>query len=435
MPNLDKAGADKSAAEPSESDVGGDVIRQTQPTDRVRIFDTSLRDGEQAPGFSMSVAAKLELARALSELGVDVIEAGFAAASPGDEEALRQIAGEIEGARICSLARTHESDIEAAYRALRDNPNRRIHVFIATSPIHRAAKLKMSRDEIVRTVRDCVQHAASRSEDVEFSAEDATRTEPDFLAEVLHEAAQAGARTLNLPDTVGYVTPGEYGGLFAAMRKAMHRDFPDIVLSSHCHNDLGLAVANSLAAVQNGARQVEVAMNGIGERAGNCALEEIVMAIKTRADLFGVHTQIVHAKLVQTARLVAQLTQSPIPRNKAIVGDNAFAHESGIHQHGMLADRRTYEIMQPEDVGFAGSTLVLGKHSGRHAMARRAEAMGITLEDAELFYMCEAMKAWADQQTDQGEGAYAQLADEQLRDMIAMMREGNAGGKYASHGH
>lgn len=364
---------------------------------RVIVFDTTLRDGEQAPGFSMDAATKVELAKALRELGVDVIEAGFAAASPGDAEAVRRIAGEVEGPTFCSLSRANEDDIRTAYGALQSAPKRRLHIFLSTSPIHRVAKLNMSADEVLETAVRAVSFARTLFDDVEFSAEDAIRTEPSFLGDVMEAVADAGASTINIPDTVGYSTPAEIGAVFAEIKQRIAPRHPGIVMSAHCHNDLGMAVANTLSAVAHGARQVEVAINGIGERAGNCALEEVVMALKTRADLYGVHTGVDTTKLLGVSRLLSRLTQSPVVRNKAIVGLNAFAHEAGIHQHGMIADARTYEIMRPEDVGFDGSQLVLGKHSGRHAIAQRAEALGHALNANALGRVFANFKQRADE--------------------------------------
>jgi 2-isopropylmalate synthase len=366
-------------------------------SDRVLIFDTTLRDGEQAPGFSMSVETKIKVATALADLGVDIIEAGFAAASPGDEEAVRRVSGEVEGPTFCSLSRAGAADIDAAYRALRNASKRRLHIFLATSPIHRAAKLNMTPAQVLDAAHNAISYARTMFDDVEFSAEDAIRTEPEFLAETLEVAATAGARTLNIPDTVGYSTPTEIAKLFAYLKARIGPRFPDAVLSAHCHNDLGLAVANTLAAVEAGARQVEVSINGIGERAGNCALEEVVMALRTRGDHFGLSTGIESRKLVATSRLVSEVTRSPVVRNKAIVGLNAFAHEAGIHQHGMMADARTYEIMRPQDVGFEGTSLVLGKHSGRHAMTQRAELLGFKLNGNSLARVFVAFKRRADE--------------------------------------
>ena len=364
---------------------------------RVIVFDTTLRDGEQAPGFSMSPDDKVRMARLLAALKVDVVEAGFAAASPGDEEAVRRVVGEVDGPVFCSLARATESDIDAAWRGLRTVPDRRIHIFLGTSPIHRSAKLKMSTDQVLAAVDRAVRYAATRFEDIEFSPEDAIRTEPDFLADVCEVAAAAGAGTLNIPDTVGYSTPGEIGDIFRALIARVRPKFPDVVFSAHCHDDLGMAVANSLSAVEAGARQVEGAINGIGERAGNASIEEIVMAIRTRGDRYGLTTGVEATQLVAASRLLSEITHTPVMRNKAIVGLNAFAHEAGIHQHGMLADSRTYEIMRPQDVGFDGTSFVLGKHSGRHAVAKRAEALGHVLAGDHLNAAFSGFKTRADQ--------------------------------------
>ena len=362
---------------------------------RLIIFDTTLRDGEQAPGCSMTDREKIRVARALAELGVDVIEAGFPAASDGDFESVRLIAREIRGPVICGLARCGGNDIERAWQALREAQRPRLHVFIATSPIHRQFKLGMSREEVIRRAVEGVRVARALCDDVEFSAEDAARTELDYLAEVITAVIDAGAKTVNIPDTVGYAVPAEFAERIAYLRA----NVPNIaraVISVHCHDDLGMAVANSLAAVQAGARQVECTINGIGERAGNCALEEVVMAVRTRADRLPVHTGIDTRRLAPTSRLVAAVTGVAVPRNKAIVGENAFAHEAGIHQHGMLRNQETYEIMRPEDVGLGGSTLVLGKHSGRHAFRSRVEALGLALDEAELDRAFIAFKTLAD---------------------------------------
>lgn len=370
-------------------------VEQRDPN-RVLVFDTTLRDGEQAPGFSMTPDDKVKMATALRDLGVDVIEAGFAAASLGDAEAVRRVAGEVEGPVLCSLSRADEGDIRTAYGALQSAPKRRLHIFLSTSPIHRAAKLGLNAEEVLDRAVRSVAFGRTLFDDVEFSAEDAIRTEPEFLGDVMEAVAEAGATTLNIPDTVGYSTPEEIGGIFADIRRRLEH-FPDAVISAHCHNDLGMAVANTLSAVANGARQVEVAVNGIGERAGNCALEEVVMALRTRGDLYGVHTGVDTTKLLATSRLLSALTRSPVVRNKAIVGINAFAHEAGIHQHGMIADARTYEIMRPQDVGFEGTRLVLGKHSGRHAIAQRAEALGYRLSANELGCVFADFKRRADE--------------------------------------
>ena len=365
--------------------------------DKVVVFDTTLRDGEQAPGFSMGPDDKVRMAHVLAALKVDVVEAGFAAASPGDEEGVRRVVGEVEGPVFCSLARSNEADIDAAYRALRGTEERRIHIFLGTSPIHRSAKLKMSRAEVLAAAVRSVAYARTRFEDVEFSPEDAIRTEPEFLAEVCEAAAAAGATTLNIPDTVGYSTPGEIGDIFRALIASVRARFPQVVFSAHCHDDLGMAVANSLAAVEAGARQVEGAINGIGERAGNASIEEMVMAIRTRSDRYGLHTGVDTTQLVRASRLLSEITHTPVVRNKAIVGLNAFAHEAGIHQHGMMADPSTYEIMRPQDVGFEGTWFVLGKHSGRHAVAKRAEALGQPVAGAHLAAAFAGFKARADE--------------------------------------
>ena len=364
-------------------------------TRRIKIFDTTLRDGEQSPGFSMSLGQKLRVAKVLSELKVDIIEAGFPAASPGDFEAVRAIAREIRGPVIAGLCRTIPSDIERTIKALEPAQNARIHTFIATSPIHRREKLKMSRDEVIRHAVNAVQLATAACKDVEFSAEDGIRTEREYLAEVLQAVIEAGATTVNIPDTVGYSTPTEMFDLFSWLSRTVP-GIENVHMSTHCHNDLGLAVANSLAAVEGGASQIECALNGIGERAGNCALEEVVMALRTRADHYGVEVGIDTRRLMSASHLLAAVTGNFVPRNKAIVGENAFAHEAGIHQHGMLASRETYEIMKPEDVGVKDSQLILGKHSGRHAVVDRAKQMGYALQDNEIEVIMKRFKALAD---------------------------------------
>lgn len=349
--------------------------------DMVRIFDTTLRDGEQSPGCSMTREEKLEIAGALVDLGVDIIEAGFPISSPGDFEAVREIARTYgDRTTICGLARCRADDIDRAWEALKEAENSRIHVFLATSAIHMEFKLKMAKEEIIRRTAEMVARAVDYCPNVEFSPEDASRTEIDFLCEVVETAIQAGATTINIPDTVGYATPSQYYDVI----KTLKTQVPNIdkaVISTHCHNDLGLAVANSLAAVKAGARQVECTINGLGERAGNAALEEVVMALKTRSDYYACETGIKTTKLTTTSRLVSNTTGMRIQRNKAIVGQNAFAHEAGIHQHGVLQERSTYEIMRAEDVGFIGTNLVLGKHSGRHAFRDRIVALGFNLDD------------------------------------------------------
>src|SRR5579863_2868801 len=371
--------------------------------DRVLIFDTTLRDGEQSPGCSMTRPEKLRVARALAELGVDVIEAGFPAASKGDWESVQAVAREIQGPIICGLARCNPEDIELAARALADAPRRRIHVFLATSAIHRQYKLNMAQEEILRTAIEGVKLARGLCEDVEFSPEDASRTELEFLAQVVEAAIEAGASTVNIPDTVGYTVPDEFAELFRYLRKNV-RGIDGIRLSVHCHDDLGMAVANSLTAVVAGARQVECTINGIGERAGNCSLEEVVMALKTRAAFFNVSTGVNTSRLYPTSRLISSITGMPIPRNKAVVGENAFAHESGIHQHGMLRHHSTYEILRPEDVGLSRSHLVLGKHSGRHAFRDRVKALGFDLDETEFNRVFEEFKALADKKKELFDG-------------------------------
>ncbi|MFL5370399.1 MAG: 2-isopropylmalate synthase [Myxococcales bacterium] len=352
-------------------------------SDGIVVFDTTLRDGEQAPGASMDIHQKIRVARALQRLHVDVIEAGFPAASPGDFEAVAAVAREIEGPTVCALARAEKRDIDQVEAALRDARRRRCHVFLATSPLHREHKLHMSREEVASRAEQGVAYARQFFDDVEYSAEDAARTEPDFLAEVVERAVAAGATTINIPDTVGYALPNQFGALIAHLRKTV-RGIERVTLSVHCHNDLGLAVAHPLAALDAGARQVACTVNGIGERAGNCSLEEVVMAVRTRADHFGLDTSVRTQELVEASRIVSEATGFVVQRNKAVVGENAFAHEAGIHQHGMLQHAQTYEIMRPEDVGFPSTRLVLGKHSGRHVLRKRLEDLGHEIDAQKL---------------------------------------------------
>jgi len=375
----------------------------TSNADRVMIFDTTLRDGEQAPGCSMTQPEKLRVAKALADLGVDVIEAGFPAASPGDWESVHSVAREVEGPIICGLARCTRDDIEKAARALRPAPKHRIHVFLATSAIHRQYKLNMAKEEIIRSAVEGVKIAREYCEDVEFSPEDASRTELEFLAQVVEAVIDAGATTVNIPDTVGYTVPHEFAELFRYLRKNVS-NIDRARLSVHCHDDLGMAVANSLMAVVAGARQIECTINGIGERAGNCSLEEVVMALRTRETFFNARTHIQSQKLYPASRLVSSITGMPIPRNKAIVGENAFAHESGIHQHGMLKHAITYEIMRPQDVGLSRSALVLGKHSGRHALRERIKELGFDIDEAEFARVFEEFKALADKKKELFDG-------------------------------
>ena len=370
---------------------------------RIRIFDTTLRDGEQAPGCSMTLTEKLRVAKALSELKVDIIEAGFPAASPGDFESVKAIADRDFGPTICGLARCNANDIEKVYEAVKGASRHRIHVFVATSAIHREHKLKMAKEEIIKSAVGAIRLAREFVDDVEFSPEDASRTELSYLAEVVSAAIEAGAQTVNIPDTVGYTVPAEFDRLFRYLKEHVP-GIDDIVLSVHCHDDLGMAVANSLAAVSAGARQIECTINGIGERAGNCSLEEAVMALKTRAEFFGLETGIDTTRLYPTSRLVSSITGMHTPRNKAIVGENAFAHEAGIHQHGMLQHASTYEIMRPEDVGISKSNLVLGKHSGRHAFRDRVAELGFELDEFETNRAFQEFKKLADKKKDVYDG-------------------------------
>jgi 2-isopropylmalate synthase len=368
----------------------------TEPDNqRVRIFDTTLRDGEQSPGASMNLAEKLEMARALADLGVDILEAGFPIASQGDFEAVRAIATEIAGPVICGLARCNEKDIDRAWEAIQYAQKPRIHVFLATSAIHREHKLRMTKDQIIERAVQGVRRAKGHCADIEFSPEDAARTEIDFLCAVVEASIEAGATTVNIPDTVGYTTPSQYARVIATLRERVP-NIAQAVISTHCHDDLGMAVANSLAAVEAGARQIECTINGIGERAGNAALEEIVMALKTRRDYFGLDTGIKTERLYPVSRLLSTITGMAVQRNKAIVGRNAFAHESGIHQDGMLKERSTYEIMRPEDVGVSKTDLVLGKHSGRHALKDRTQELGFHLSEEQLNKLFVDFKALAD---------------------------------------
>jgi len=372
--------------------------------DQVRIFDTTLRDGEQSPGATMTSIEKLEVARALSRLGVDVIEAGFPAASPDDLNAVRRIAEEIGTAEtpdreqppiICGLARAHAGDIDAAWKAVKLAARPRIHTFLATSEIHMKHKLRMDPEEVIDSVIEMVKYARSLCDDVEFSPEDAGRSDPAFLHVVLQEAVKAGATTLNIPDTVGYTTPAEFGSLIAGIVENVEAD-GDLIISVHCHDDLGLATANTLAGIQAGARQAEVTINGIGERAGNTSLEEVVMALHTRKSSYGLATKIDTTQISRISKLVSNYTGIMVPPNKAVVGANAFAHEAGIHQDGMLKNELTYEIMRPETVGLSQSRLVLGKHSGRHAFKVRLSELGYEFDDEELARAFRRFKALAD---------------------------------------
>jgi 2-isopropylmalate synthase len=381
----------------------------------VRIFDTTLRDGEQSPGFSMTIAEKLRMARQLDALGVDILEAGFPIASADDAEAVRAVAATIRRPVIAALARANAKDIDCAIHALQPAVRARIHTFIATSDLHLERKLRMTRETCLEQAVASVRQARGFTGDVQFSAEDATRSDIDFLCRVVEAVIDAGATTINLPDTVGYSTPDEIEEFFRTVIGRVpnaHR----AVFSTHCHNDLGLAVANSLAAVRGGVRQIECTINGIGERAGNAALEEVVMVSRVRPDRAAFATRIHTPLLTPTSHLLVEVTGQPVQSNKAIVGRNAFAHEAGIHQDGMLKDRRTYEIMRPEDVGCAaGTTMVLGKHSGRHAVAKRCEEMGLSLTRFELDRVYKQMVALAD--------SCKRVTDENLRDIVDQVRE------------
>lgn len=362
----------------------------------IKIFDTTLRDGEQSPGASMNVDEKLQVARQLVRLGVDIIEAGFPVASPGDFEAVNRIAREIKGATIAGLARARDEDIEKAGEALRPAESGRIHTFIATSDIHLQYKLKMTRESVLDAATRAVKKARQYTDDVEFSAEDATRSDWDYLCRVTEEVIKAGAKTVNIPDTVGYTVPQEFGELIEYLMNHVS-NIDKAIISVHCHNDLGLAVANSLTAILKGAGQVECTVNGIGERAGNASMEEIVMALKTRPKFYNADTKIVTQEIYKTSRLVSKITGMVVQPNKAIVGANAFAHEAGIHQDGFLKERSTYEIMRPEDVGIPQSKLVLGKHSGRHAFKARLQELGYDLSEEELNRAFDKFKRLADQ--------------------------------------
>ncbi len=362
----------------------------------IQIFDTTLRDGEQSPGASMNVEEKLSIAKQLARLGVDIIEAGFAYSSPGDFEAVRTIANEVEGPVICSLARAKPADIDRAWEALKGGAKVRIHTFISTSDIHLKHQFRLTRDEAIKRAVEMVERARGYVEDVEFSPMDATRSDETYLCEVLEAVIAAGARTVNIPDTVGYAIPQDFGRLIESIRKRVP-NIDQAVISVHCHNDLGLAVANSIAAILAGAGQVECTINGIGERAGNASLEEVVMALRTRKDFFGADTKIVTEEITKASRLVSKITGMAVQPNKAIVGANAFAHESGIHQDGLLKEKMTYEIMRPESVGAGKTHIVLGKHSGRHAFKKKLEEMGYHPGDAELDQAFERLKRLADQ--------------------------------------
>jgi 2-isopropylmalate synthase len=362
----------------------------------IRIFDTTLRDGEQSPGASMNTGEKLQVARQLARLGVDIIEAGFAIASPGDFEAIKTIGGEVEGPVICSLARAKEQDIKRAWEALQDTPKRRIHTFHSTSDIHLKYQFRVDRAEALKRSVEMVRLAKSFVDDVEFSPMDATRTDISYLCEVVEAVIEAGALTVNIPDTVGYSIPDEFGKMIKTIHERV-KNIGKAVISVHCHNDLGLAASNSLSAVLNGAGQIECTINGIGERAGNCSMEEVVMAMRTRRDIFDADTNINTEEIMRSSRLITKITGMSVQPNKAIVGANAFAHESGIHQDGLLKEKTTYEIIRPETIGLHKTKIVLGKHSGRHAFRTRLSELGYSLKDEEVNSAFERFKKLADQ--------------------------------------
>src|SRR6478609_3281702 len=379
-------------------------------TARVTVFDTTLRDGEQAPGYSLDVTSKLAMARALDGLGVDIIEAGFPIASPADSEAVQQIAATVRRPVIAALARTRAQDIEEAARALQPAERSRIHTFLATSELHLTAKLRITRQDCQAAAVDAVKLARRFTDDVEFSAEDATRSDRDFLCRVIEAVIDAGCTTVNLPDTVGYATPDELREFFAEIIARVPNS-GRAIFSTHCHNDLGLAVANSLAAIQGGVRQVECSINGIGERAGNASLEELVMALRVRPDRLPYDTGIRSQALFDTSQLLSTLTSEPVQANKAIVGRNAFAHEAGIHQDGVLKDARTYEIMRPEDVGQVSGQLVLGRHSGRHAVQRRCDTLALNVTTVEIEHVYRAVIAFVGHRKAVGDGDLRRIVE------------------------
>jgi len=377
---------------------------------QVKIFDSTLRDGEQAPGIALDPDQKVMIAAQLAKLGVDIIEAGFPTASPGDFQSVKRIAQEVQGPTIAALARAQASDVDRAWEAIRYSAHPRIHVFLATSPIHMEHKLRMGEEEVIAAVEANVALARGFTDDVEYSPEDATRSDPDFVVAVCQAAVAAGATTVNIPDTVGYATPTDYAALIGRVMTEVKGDREDIVVSTHCHNDLGLAVANSLAAVEAGARQVEGAINGIGERAGNTSIEEVVMALQVRADAYGVEVGVITEEIYETSRMVSEETGYPVQYNKAVVGRNAFAHESGIHQHGVLRERTTYEIMDPMAVGMGDSVIVMGKHSGRAAFRYSLGEIGVELSGIAFEEAFSRMKEVADRS--------GEVSPDQIRDIV-----------------
>lgn len=393
----------------------GSTMSTSDSSNYVKIFDTTLRDGEQSPGISLNAQEKLEIARQLERLGVDIIEAGFAIASPGEVKGIGLVAQHVRSCTIASLNRTQQADIDASWEALKDAESPRFHVFIATSDLHMEHKLRMTPEQVLEQTRDAVTYARTKVSDIEFSCEDATRSRPEFMAEVVRTALAAGATTINIPDTVGYTTPIEYMEIL----ETLYANVPELheaTLSVHTHNDLGLATANSLAGVQAGARQVEVAINGIGERAGNSALEEVVMALRTRKAFYGFETGVETREIARSSRLVSRLSGYPVQPNKAIVGKNAFAHEAGIHQDGVLKNRRTYEIMDAESIGLAHNELVLGKHSGRHALQKAYADMGYVVEGEDLKRAFTRFKEIADRKKNISALDLEALLDDQSRD-------------------
>jgi 2-isopropylmalate synthase len=402
------------ASQPQADAADVSVPSIKQERDRVRVFDTTLRDGEQSPGIALNKQEKLEIAQQLARLGVDIIEAGFPITSPGDFESVQAIAREVEGPVICGLARTAKQDIDAAWEAVRDAARPRIHTFIATSDIHIERKLQTTREDVKGQVRAAVAHAKSYTDDVEFSPEDGSRSDIAYMAEVIQIALDEGATTINVPDTVGYTMPSEYAAMFTELYRLVP-DLREVIVSVHCHDDLGLAVANSLAGVQAGCRQVECAINGIGERAGNASLEEIVMLLRTREPALGLWTGIDTTEIARTSRLVSRLTGYPVQPNKAIVGRNAFAHEAGIHQDGVLKERATYEIMDATTVGLQSNAIVLGKHSGRHALSKALEEMGFKVDGAALNTAFKRFKEIADRKKQVTAMDLEALVTEELR--------------------
>jgi len=405
--------SDIAAHHPSDSMAAEASVAKNE-RDRVRVFDTTLRDGEQSPGIALNQQEKLEIAHQLARLGVDIIEAGFPITSPGDFESVQAISREVEGPVICGLARTSKQDIDAAWEAVRDAQRPRIHTFIATSDIHIERKLQTTREDVKGQVRAAVSHARSLCEDVEFSPEDGSRSDIPYMAEVIQIALDEGATTINVPDTVGYTMPSEYAAMFEELYRLVP-DLREVVVSVHCHDDLGLAVANSLAGIQAGCRQVECAVNGIGERAGNASLEEIVMLLRTREPALGLWTGVDTTEIARTSRLVSRLTGYPVQPNKAIVGRNAFAHEAGIHQDGVLKERATYEIMDATTVGLKSNAIVLGKHSGRHALRQALEEMGFKVDGQALNTAFKRFKEIADRKKQVTAMDLEALVTEELR--------------------